>query len=58
MTMSECWDFLKDDFINVFDVELVEGQQSREERQLTLKLKKEKYSNADWTFKSQARAIR
>jgi lipoate-protein ligase A len=49
--MNECWGFLKDVFINVFDVELVEVQLSREERQLALKLKKEKYSAADWTFK-------
>ena len=44
MTMSECWGFLKDGFIKVFDVERVEGQLSREERQLALKLEKEKYS--------------
>ena len=40
MTMSECWGFLKDGFINVFDVGLVEGQLSRECRQLALKLKR------------------
>jgi hypothetical protein len=32
MTMSECWGFLKNGFINVFDVEFVEGQLSREYR--------------------------
>ncbi len=36
MIMNECWGFLKDGFINIFDVELVEGYLSREERQLTL----------------------
>ena len=51
MTMSECWGFLKDGFIKVFDVEHVEGQMSREERQLALKLEKENYSTADWIFK-------
>jgi lipoate-protein ligase A len=49
--MSECWGFLKDGFIKVFDVERVEGQLSREERQLALKLEKEKCSTADWIFK-------
>ena len=47
MTMNECWGFLKNGFIKVFDVERVEGQLSREERQLALKLKKEKYRTAD-----------
>ena len=42
---------MKDGFKKVFDVELVEGQLSREERRLALKLKKEKCSTADWMFK-------
>jgi hypothetical protein len=38
--MNECWGFLKNGFIKVFDVEPVEGQLSREDRQVTLRLKR------------------
>ncbi len=42
---------MKDGFKKDFDVELVKGYLSRKERRLALKLKKDKYSTADWTFK-------
>lgn len=42
---------MKDGFKKVFDVELVEGQLSREERRLASKLKKDKCSTADWTLR-------
>jgi lipoate-protein ligase A len=46
---------LQKGFEQVFDVKLVKGTLSHEERLLALKLKQEKYGTVDWTFKRPTR---
>ena len=48
---NEVEEALKKGFAKVFDVKLVKGKLSKEEKELAIKLKKEKYSTADWIFK-------
>jgi len=47
----EVTDALKESFPKVFNVKLVEGKLTREERALAAKLREEKYHTQDWIFK-------
>ncbi len=48
---DEVTDALRESFAKVFDVKLVQGKLSPEERALAEKLRKEKYSTREWIFK-------
>lgn len=48
VSFKEASDALKESFPKVFDVELVEGKLSREEKELATRLRKEKYSTNEW----------